>query len=206
MSEEQHGKQGRGQIIVFLIALYRGVLAIVLGIVLIFSPSKSESLLFNVMGFFWLSSGFALIRRPDTKRVMGNRMSWVAGLVGIFTGLLVVTRNITRQWVPEFAVFELLGAVILFTGVLHTLGEFRLGGVIKRRHETLNFLLGLFEVVLGLVLILSPLEHGPITYWMATIWALAFGTLVIGDALAQRAQARRRERKDQSEPSGMDGE
>ena len=196
MSEEQHGKQGRGQIIVFLIALYRGVLAIVLGIVLIFSPSKSESLLFNVMGFFWLSSGFALIRRPDTKRVMGNRMSWVAGLVGIFTGLLVVTRNITRQWVPEFAVFELLGAVILFTGVLHTLGEFRLGGVIKRRHETLNFLLGLFEVVLGLVLILSPLEHGPITYWMATIWALAFGALVIGDALAQRAQARRRERKD----------
>ena len=188
MSDKQPSKHRRSEIIVFLIALYRGVLAIVLGIVLIFSPTRSQSMLFNVMGFFWLSSGFALIRRPDTKRVLGNRMSWVLGLVAIFTGLLVVTRNITRRWVPEIAVFELLGAVILFTGVLHMLGEFRLGGVIKRRHETLHFLLGLFEVVLGLILILSPLEHGPVIYWMATIWALAFGTLVIGDALAQRGR------------------
>ena len=188
MSDKQPSKHRRGQIIVFLIALYRGVLAIVLGIVLIFSPTKSQSMLFNIMGFFWLSSGFALIRRPDTKRVLGNRMSWVLGLVGTVAGLLVVTRNITRQWVPEIAVFELLGAVILFTGVLHMLGEVRLGGVVKRRHETLQFLLGLFEVVLGLILILSPLERGPVIYWMATIWALAFGTLVIGDALAQRGR------------------
>jgi uncharacterized membrane protein HdeD (DUF308 family) len=94
-------------------------------------------------------------------------MSWVVGLVGVFVGLLVVSRNITRHWVPEIAVVELLGVVILLTGVLHMMGEFRLGGVFKRKHETLHFLLGLFEVVLGLTLILSPLEQGPITAWLS---------------------------------------
>lgn len=167
-------------------ALYRGVLAIALGVVLIFYPNKTQVLLINLMGFFWLSSGFALIRRPDTERVVGKWTSLIMGLIGILTGLLVVSRNITRHWVPEVAVVELLGAVILITGALHMLGEFRLGHVLKRRHETLHFLLGLFELVLGLMLVLSPLEHGPITYWVATFWALIFGSLVIGDALVQR--------------------
>jgi uncharacterized membrane protein HdeD (DUF308 family) len=186
MSDKQPSKHHRGQLIAFGMALYRGVLAIVLGIILIFYPTKSQSMLFNIMGFFWLSSGFALIRRPATERVLGQRMTWVVGLVGVFSGLLVVSRNITERWVPEIAVFELLGVVILLTGVLHMMGEFRFGGVLKRRHETLHFLLGLFEIVLGLALILSPLEQGPITYWLATIWSLIFGGLVIGDALVQR--------------------
>ena len=170
----------------FWMALYRGALAIALGVVLIFYPNKTQVLLVNLMGFFWLSSGFALIRRPDTERVVGKWTSLIMGLIGILTGLLVVSRNITRHWVPEVAVVELLGAVILITGVLHMLGEFRLGHVLKRRHETLHFLLGLFELVLGLMLVLSPLQYGPITYWVATFWALIFGSLVIGDALVQR--------------------
>jgi uncharacterized membrane protein HdeD (DUF308 family) len=87
--------------------------------------------------------------------------------------------------VPEIAVVELLGAVILLTGVLHMTGQFRIGGITRRRRTTLHFLLGLFEVVLGAMLMWSPLELGPITYWAATIWALMFGVLFIGDALSQ---------------------
>ena len=54
-------------------------------------------------------------------------------LGGIFAGLAVVFRNIARRWVPEIAVVELLGAVILVTGVLHMLGQFRHSGVFRRR-------------------------------------------------------------------------
>lgn len=184
MSNQKQGGQNRSfQIFALGFALYRGVLAIALGIILIFSPDRSQNLLMNLMGFFWLSSGFALIRK---EQIFGQRKSWAIGLVAFFTGLLVVFRNLTRHWVPEIAVIELLGVVILLTGVLHMMGVFRLGGVLKRRHETLHFLLGLFEIVLGLVLILSPLERGPITYWTATIWALIFGGLVLGDILFKR--------------------
>jgi uncharacterized membrane protein YqhA len=83
-------------------------------------------MLFNLMGVFWLTSGLALIRRPERKRVMGKRVSWGLALIGILTGLLVISRNMTRRWVPEIVVVELLSVVILLTGVLH----------IKRRHMT----------------------------------------------------------------------
>jgi len=186
MSSEKPDQPSRRRFIVFLATLYRGVLAIALGIILIFDPSRSQVLLANLMGFFWLSSGLALIRRPATVRVLGNRTSMVVGVAGVLTGFLVITRNITRRWVPEIVVIELLGGVILLTGVLHMVGQFGQGGIFKRRHEKLTFLLGLFEFVLGLIFVWSPLEHGPLVYWTATVWALVFGLLIIGDALVQR--------------------
>ena len=74
MNGEQPKKHQGRQIIVFGLALYRGVLAIVLGIVLIFYPAKSQNSLMNLMGFFWLSSGFVLVHR---ERGSGQRISWV---------------------------------------------------------------------------------------------------------------------------------
>lgn len=187
MSNEKSDQPGQGRsTIVFLITMFRGVMAIALGIILIFDPDQSRAMLVNVMGVFWLTSGIALIRRADTMRILGKRMAIVVGVTGILTGLLVITRDISRQWMPEIVVVELLGAVILLTGVLHMFGEIRAGKVFKRRHETLNFILGVFEFIFGLRLVWSPLEHGPFTYWVATIWALIFGFLIIGDALVQR--------------------
>jgi len=186
MSNQRHEHQRRRQTVVFVISLVRGIMAIVLGIILIFAPNRSVAMLFNLMGIFWITSGLFLLHHPELRRLMGKRVSWGLGLAAVLTGLLMVSRTITWRWVPEIVVIELLGAVILLTGVLHMLGEFRVGRVFKRRHETLQFLLGLFEIVGGLLLLLSPLEQGPITYWTATIWALIFGSLVISDALAQR--------------------
>lgn len=183
---EQSKQSGHSNIIVFLVTLFRGIMAIALGIILIFDPDRSRVMLVNLMGFFWLTSGIALIRRPDTVRILGKRTAMIVGVVGILTGLLVVTRGVSRQWVPEIVVAEILGVVILLTGVLHMFGQFRVGRILRGRHETLNFILGLFEFVFGLMLVLSPLDHGPLTYLVATIWALTFGFLIIGDALVQR--------------------
>jgi uncharacterized membrane protein HdeD (DUF308 family) len=174
------------EIITYGHTMYRGIMALVLGILLIFYPTKTENELVNMMGWFWLASGFALIRQPRTERAVGKPMSWGIGLVAMLTGLLVVTRDITRVWVPEIAVVELLGVAILLTGVVHMFGQFRLGKVFKRREETLDYMLGFYEIVLGLVLISTPLKPGPITYWAATIWSSIFGIMILGNALAMR--------------------
>ena len=39
--------------------------------------------------------------------------------MGVLAGLLVVTRGLTRHFLAEFWVVNLLGVVILLTGVLH---------------------------------------------------------------------------------------
>jgi hypothetical protein len=41
------------------------------------------------------------------------------------------------------------------------------------------------------MLIISPLDQGPIVYWTATIWALIGGGLIISDAFYQRARVNR---------------
>jgi uncharacterized membrane protein HdeD (DUF308 family) len=191
-------KPSRAQNIVFLLLLIRGTLAIVLGLILIFNPDKSRQFLFNFMGIFWLTTGLALIRQGVDSEV-GSRSSKIIGLVAVLTGLFVLTRDIARDWLPEGTVVQLLGTVILLTGVLHILSEFRVGRWTKRGITWAHFFLGVFEIVLGATLLLSPLDQGPIVYWTATLWALVGGALIIGGALYNRFLARR-ERKVQQQP------
>jgi uncharacterized membrane protein HdeD (DUF308 family) len=211
MSDEKQDDHRSGPTIGFWIALLRGFFAIMLGLILIFNPEKTRVMLFNFMGLFWLTSGIILIRRThvvlgdQTDRVLGKRTSLVLGLAGILTGLLVISRSITMRWVEEVVFIELLGAVILLTGVLHLFGEFRIGRVIKIKRTTAQKILAIFEIVLGALLVISPLEQGPIVYWTATIWALIGGGLIISDAVYQRVQVNR-EQRTQGKPPGISEE
>jgi uncharacterized membrane protein HdeD (DUF308 family) len=163
------------------LSLYRGGVAVVLGMVLIFYPTRTQALLVNLMGFFWLSTGFTLFR----QKIVGKRTSTVIGLVVAVSGLLVISRNLIRQWFNEVTIISVLGVVVVVTGVLHMMSGVRFAALIKNRkvRAAFHFLLGAFECFFGLLLISSPLERGPLIYWVATIWSLLFGTLVIGSAL-----------------------
>jgi len=48
-----------------------------------------------------------------------------------------------------------------------------------------------FEIGLGILLILNPLERGDLAYTFGSLWALLVGALLIGDALRMRVPARR---------------
>ena len=50
-------------------------------------------------------------------------------------------------------------------------------------------LLGAFEVALGMLLLLSPLERqGPVFYGVVTVWALLGGAILLLDAARLRRQ------------------
>jgi uncharacterized membrane protein HdeD (DUF308 family) len=51
--------------------------------------------------------------------------------------------------------------------------------------------LGVFEIILGAMLLFSTSDRGPIVYWTATLWALVGGTLIIGSAIYKRIRTRR---------------
>ncbi len=174
--------------------LYRGGAAVVLGILLLFIPDQSRDNLFDLMGLFWLSIGFAIFRRSqDDERYPGKNTALIAGLVAIVTGLLVVTRRFTGQWVAEDVVFFVLGTVILATGLAHMFFEYRIGGITTNRQTGIHFLLSLFEVLLGGLMILSPQLSRPIVYWAATAWALIYGVMSLGTAVHQFVQSRQEE-------------
>ncbi len=173
----------------FWISMIRGVLAILLGVLLIFDPEKTRGFLFNMMGMFWLANGFILLRHANPvfggqeEKVLGRRTSLALWVVAIIAGLLVISRTIIREVLPEEVLIVILGAVILLTGILHLMGERRVGRYIKGKRTAAHKTLAVFEILLGGLLIYSPLDLRPIVYWTATAWALIGGGLIITDAI-----------------------
>jgi uncharacterized membrane protein HdeD (DUF308 family) len=119
-------------------------------------------------------------------------LSLLAGAVGVLAGVGMLSRRFTQGMAGEDVLLSVAGLIIVLTGVLHIFGGFRTGPVEthlfsqNRKWSWTAFLLGLFEIVLGLMLVVEPLGRGPEVYFAASVWALVGGVILIGDALRIR--------------------
>jgi uncharacterized membrane protein HdeD (DUF308 family) len=173
----------------FWIMVIRGMLLIILALSLLVIPDKTHKMLFNAMGLFWLTSGLVIARREAHAR--GNRLVLVAAIVGALTGLAVVTRDLSRQWLAEVWIKGLLGAVILLTGVIHVTTQLRYGSKVDGGRPLASLVLGAAEIVLGALLIMTPTGREQAVYYAAIVWALVTGLVVLVKSVRQWLQGRR---------------
>lgn len=115
----------------------------------------------------------------------------IAGVIGVIAGLAMLGRPLFASWVAEEILLSLLGVIILLTGALHASGGFRKRTTEGREWTWTSFLLGIFEIILGLNLIISPFNPDNWVYLTASIWALLGGLILIGDALYLRQLAKK---------------
>ena len=193
--EESKGKS-RGHEIGLGITFIRGLLLLVLGLSLLFIPDKTSTMLGNMMGMFWLMTGLVLLR--GEARASGNRLLLVAAICGVLVGLLVLGRNLERQWLDATWVRTMLGVVILLTGILHAAAQSRFGREAFHGRPLLNVLLGLAEIVLGILVIVSPTGREQIVFDLAIIWSLLAGGLLLGGAVVQWWRERHQQGPDQA--------
>jgi uncharacterized membrane protein HdeD (DUF308 family) len=73
---------------------------------------------------------------------------------------------------------------------LHIFNEIKIGDFKTNRLTRVHFWLGLFELLLGTLLIFSPQLDTPILYRVATAWAIVYGVLFLGTAVKQYLQQR----------------
>lgn len=174
----------------FWVTIVRAVLATLLGLALLFQPDKARPMLINFMGMFWLASGVMSLRWGASGQPTRSIWPILAGVAGIIAGLLALTRRLAANVIDELMVLNILGAVMILTGLVHIGGGFRIGR--QERHRTwAAAILGFFEILLGVLAILAQsLEFSRFFYWSLTIWALAGGFLLFADALALRRRAR----------------
>lgn len=168
----------------FVITLIRGILAVSLGVMLVFQPDKTRPMLGNFMGMFWLVSGIFSLRWGASGE-RAQRVAIIAGVVGVLAGLATLTRGLTSAWVREDILLSLLGVVILLTGILHAFGGFQLGKA-HRRFMLTSVLLGAFEIVLGFLLIVEPIGRSFFFYLIISIWAFIGGFIMIAAAIRLR--------------------
>lgn len=167
------------------ITLFRGLFATILGLALLFQPEKTTPILGNFMGLFWFVSGLISLRwGASGERSRGWAL--LAGVIGVLAGLAMLSRRLLNEVIPNDVMLSLLGVVILLTGCLHAFGGFQVGEDKHRKWSSTNVVLGVFEIVLGVMLIIEPLGRNLFFYLAATIWALVGGFILIGDALRLR--------------------
>jgi uncharacterized membrane protein HdeD (DUF308 family) len=190
-SSKKGDKQTNNLQIMFWVTLLRGLMAITLGLALWIQPQKLRPFLITSMGMFWLVSGVMSIRWGlSGKRTRG--LPLLAGIVGVLAGLVALSRRfeLLDALVSDVLAITVLGIAILLTGLMHMIGGFRTGEDASRERSWTSFLMGLFEFIMGGMLILEPMRQGTLIYIGVSIWAIIGGVILIGDALRLRSRVR----------------
>ena len=168
----------------FWITLIRAALLMVLGLVLIFYPDKTRTILVNMMGIFWLTAGVVSLRWSLANREERG-LPLIAGIIGVLIGLSVLTRWLTFRVGPESVIILAIATLVLVTGVLHLLRGFQTAETYSRVWSVENFLLGMIEIALAIILYITP-SQGSVQNIPLTVWALVGGLVLISQALFLR--------------------
>jgi uncharacterized membrane protein HdeD (DUF308 family) len=122
-----------------------------------------------------------------------RRLDITTTTIGIIVGTLILLRWIITSAAntifdsdQAFDVFVLfLAVMIILTGILHTAD-----GLEKRRSGSewlgTGFFLGIFEIGIGMALLVTPGVYNPVLYWLAAAWAIFSGAVMFIQVLRVR--------------------
>jgi uncharacterized membrane protein HdeD (DUF308 family) len=163
--------------------LVRGVVALIIGILIFAWPNVAGSMLVNFMGIYWLVSGLMSLRWGlSTHRA--KRLWFAAGIIGTVGGVLILLRSLYGRFIDPGLMITLFGVVALITGLMHLFGGFRTADMIREQSWG-SVLLGIMEVILGILLIFST-SIGPFTKIAAGSWAFIGGISLVLQSLQTR--------------------
>jgi uncharacterized membrane protein HdeD (DUF308 family) len=132
--------------------LIRGIVALIVGILILGWPTIGSTLFVNFLAIFWLTSGLMSLQWGVSMHQ--RRGLWlVAGIVGTLVGAALLLRFVYQRYLDPAQAVRILGALALFVGLINILGGFRTPEM-TREQSIGRLLLGVFEVGLGVLLII----------------------------------------------------
>lgn len=163
--------------------LVRGIVALLIGLLILVWPQSTRHFFVNFLAIYWLSSG--LVDSQGGLSTHQKKGVWlVSDLFGIFVGVALLFRSVYVQaFSPELAL-NILGLIVLFSGLIHIFWSYTATAGAHEQSVSIYYL-GMFETVLGILLIfLIALE--PLGKLFVGGWMLLGGTLLILQALQIR--------------------
>ena len=182
----------------WLLNLIRGIVALMVGVLILAWPDVGGKLFVNFLAVFWLTSGVMILQWGFT--VHQRRGLWlVAGTVGTIVGVALLLRYFYQRYLDPASAVRLLGALALFVGLINLLGGFRTSST-TREEGIGRGILGAFEVGLGLLLITID-ALGPVSRLLAGGWAFVGGIILILQAVQIRRISKQGETGKLNEPA-----
>ena len=163
--------------------LIRGIVALIVGVLILAWPDVGGKLFINFLAVFWLASGVMILQWGFTMHQ--RRGLWlVAGIVGTVVGVALLLRYFYQRYLDPAQAVRILGALALFVGLINLFGGFRTPNT-TREEGTGRVILGAFEVGLGALLIIID-ALGPVSKLLAGGWAFVGGIVLIVQAVQMR--------------------
>jgi len=171
------------------IYIFRGVLAIILGILLL--TQRAQWNVVQYMGIFWLTTGLTNISWVRSRGIDTHMAHWavVAGILEIIAGVMALMRPLLAYYFSSLTIVLLLGVLVIITGILHIFGGFRISSAYGSQWAWGSYLVGSLQLILGVIVLIYPWEPIPIVLLIASIWCIITGILLLLDARIKRTQA-----------------
>lgn len=173
---------------VFWVVIVRGILAILLGALLIAAPAPMAAAIGILIGAWLVVDGVLTIMNANSARKNGLSWGWelAAGIAYVLVGLIIAIAPVS------FAVIS--GVFILWMLVIGTLvrGIFSLASAsFKGWSKALGVIDIIFAIVMAVVLFSSPGAALMALVWIIGIYTIVFGAFLIIMAIMVRKQSRR---------------
>lgn len=156
---------------VWVLLLIQGIVAVVIGTLLLVRPGITTVVLATFIGWYWIITGFISI-----LMIAGNRQMWglklAVGLLGVFAGFAVVSSPLwSTAFLLSFGVI-MLGVNGLITGAIEIWRAFKGAGWGQG-------LLGVLNLVIGVLLLANVFAAAAVLPFVYGILGVGFGLAAI---------------------------
>lgn len=166
---------------IWWIFLLQGIAAILLGVMLLTAPGATLLTLVTFLGFYWIVGGVLSFVQMFVDRSVPWIWSCLIGIVGVAAGLLIVRHPLVAALTVPTVIVIVFGIEGLIIGVLEIIGGFSGGG-------TGSFIRGAFNLLIGILLLSSPMAAALAVPFVFGILLLVQGAGLIALALRVRNQ------------------
>ncbi|WP_143770580.1 HdeD family acid-resistance protein [Pseudonocardia dioxanivorans] len=161
---------------VWWLVLLRGILGILFGLILLFTPGTALLALVFVFGIYAVLDGITAVVAGIRHRSQDNHWGWhvVQGVISVAAGIVAFV------W-PGVTVLAIL-FVIAFWSIVNGIAQISESLAMRRNGSTTwGWMLaaGILSIVFGILLLVWPKIGLVSLLWIAGIYALVFGIVVV---------------------------
>lgn len=160
------------------VVLLEGILAIIVGLFLLYRPAITTIFLIQVLGIFWLAEGILSVLGAFI--FSGNRI-WrlLGGVLSIIAGIVILTY-------PIYSPLVVLTLFVIFIGIWAIItGVVRLIGGLKGEGWGMG-ILGILTIILGLLLVTNTLAGALALPWVFGFFLILGGVGAVIGGLKMR--------------------
>ena len=165
---------------IWWVFLLQGIAAIVLGLLMFTAPGATLLVLVTMLGIYWLVMGVLSLVRVFADRSVPWIWSLLIAIVGILAGLAVLKHPLVAALFVPASLVIVIGVLGVVIGALDIIGGFTGGGIG-------SFILGAISVLIGVLLLGSPVTAGLALPMVFGILLLIEGVALIVWAFRVRA-------------------